>query len=115
MRETMKNLLPLAFVISLLGCESRPGSGYENAKRNFDDVVKAQHAELQWRLDDEVAAQIFDDGTRLGLNRYLTFRRCHEEPPTRDANKRVCAALQKRVADAEAKAEKQHAREKAEW
>ena len=111
----MKNLLLLAFVISLLGCESRPSPGYEDAKRTFDETAKAQLAELQWKLDDTVAAQIFDDGTTAGLNRYLTFRKCHEEPPTRDANKKVCAALQKRVADAEAKAEKQQAKEKAEW
>ena len=70
---------------------------------------------LQWQIDDKTATRIFDDGTEAGLNRYDTFRKCHEEPPAKEANKKTCAALQKRVADAEARETLRQEKEQANW
>lgn len=113
----MKRLLiPTLAAVVLTGCNSaKEDAEFQEAKRNFDRTTKDSLDALQWRLDDATAVGLFNDGTRAGVNRYLTFRKCHEEPPTHDKNKRVCADLQQRVAKAEAKAEAAHAKEKAAW
>jgi hypothetical protein len=106
----MKTLiLALAVLPLVAGCDSGPDAKLQEAQRNFTATVKAQEDGLQWKIDDDVAVGIFDE------SRYLTFRKCHEEPPTHDANKKVCAALQARVAKQEAKNEAQAAKDKAAW
>jgi hypothetical protein len=96
-------------LVTLAGCNSGRDANLQEDKRNFDAVAKAQQDQLQWKLDDAVATGIFDQ------SHYLTFRKCHEEPPILDANKKVCATLQARVAKQEAKNEALAHREKAAW
>jgi hypothetical protein len=106
----MKALI-LALVVPLLaGCDSGQDAKFQEAQRNFTATVKAQQDELQWKIDDAVASSgIFDE------SHYLTFRKCHEYPPSQDANKKVCATLNARVAKQEAKNEAQAAKDKAAW
>jgi len=108
-------IAPMLALVVLTGCDSGRDAKLQEDERNLAAVVKGQQDMLQWRLDDAVASQLFDDGTQAGANRYLTFRKCHEEPPTHDANKKVCADLQSRVSRREAKDKAQADKEKAKW
>ncbi len=75
----------------MLGCDSeRDREKLKEDEKHFHDVAQGQIDALQWQIDDATATRIFDDGTTAGLDRYLTFRKCHEQPPTHEANKR-CA------------------------
>jgi hypothetical protein len=106
--KTLAIALFLTFA-TLTGCDSQRAARLQEDQRNFDAVVKAQQDGLQWKLDDAVAVGMFDEG------HYLTFRKCHEAPPTHAANKKVCADLQARVAKQEATNEARASREKAAW
>jgi len=100
---TLKNTLLIAAVILFLtvfisGCDSeRDKREREEHQRQFEQTIKSTKEELQWKLDDETATHLF------GVNEYLTFRKCHEERLTGG----ICKKLQQRVADAEAKFEKE--------
>lgn len=104
-------------VLFLGGCESQASKDAKLA-----DALKAQDVafrgtmdNLQWKLDDTTAVGLFRTDADGGVKRYLAFRKCHEEPPTHDANKKVCADLQKRVADRELNNQVKQAKEKAAW
>lgn len=101
--------------VSLTGCDSGADVKFHKDERNLAQVEKTEVDSLQWRLDDSIAADLFDDNTKAGMNRYLAFRKCHEEPPTRQANKKICAFLQARVAKQEAKNQEKAQKEKAAW
>jgi hypothetical protein len=108
-------LLSLSLGLSLIGCESEQHKAQVAADmKNLSDDSKGVLAALQWELDDEYAQRVFANDEH-SVENYMTFRKCHEEPPTKEANKKVCAALQIRVARAEAKADAQAKREKAKW
>lgn len=91
------------------GCDSSNDARLQAAERDFHARLKSQEDAVQWKLDDAIAVQIFD------ARRDLVFRKCHEEPPTHDANKKACAALQDRVAKREATLHAQAVAEKAAW
>ncbi len=113
----MTRLLVFFLLVTLLavsGCQDRSAQLAAD-QQNFKAVAEAQSAELQWKLDDATAVSIFRTDADGGDRRYLAFRKCHEEPPTHDANKKACAALQYLVAKAEARAQAQTAKEKASW
>jgi hypothetical protein len=107
----------LLFAASALvsGCDSDHDAKLAAAQKHFEDVANAQQDALQWKLDDATAVGLFRSDADGGVRRYLAFRKCHEEPPTQDANKKVCADLQKRVADKERRDGAQQAKEKAAW
>jgi hypothetical protein len=117
----MKAFAAVAFIaISLLplgGCESQASKDAKLAAaiKESDDTGKRILADLQWKLDDATAEGLFRTDADGGVKRYLAFRKCHEEPPTHDANKKVCADLQKRVANKEKRDGMQQAKEKAAW
>lgn len=102
-------------VLTIAGCDSGHDAQVLEDQRQFQATVQGEVAAEQWKLDDAVASRIFDDGTGAGVNRYLTFRRCHDEPPAKESNKKACEALQKRVAKAEADIEAKEAKERANW
>jgi hypothetical protein len=105
-------LLPL---FALGGCETEQHKAQVEADmKALHDTSKATQDDLQWKLDDETATEVFSDDPD-GTSNYLMFRQCHEEPPTKAANKKVCANLQRRVARAEAKAQRAEAKRKANW
>jgi hypothetical protein len=109
-RNRMKSLILALALLPLVGCDSgRDAAKLQEDERNLATVAQAEQDGLQWKLDDAVAVGIFDE------SHYLTFRKCHEEPPTHDANRKVCAALQARVAKQEAKNGAQSAKDKAAW
>ncbi|MCU1320748.1 MAG: hypothetical protein JWM43_397 [Acidobacteriaceae bacterium] len=93
---------------ALTGCDSGQAK-IQADERNFAEVGQAQQDKFQWRLDDAVAVGIFTE------SRYLTFRKCHEEPPAQPTNKKVCADLQTRVTNQEAKDAALARKEKAAW
>jgi type IV secretory pathway VirB10-like protein len=103
---TLALMLP---VVTFAGCDTGHDAKLQEDMRNLDAVMKDQLDESQWKLDDAVATGIFDE------SHYLTFRKCHEEPPTHEANKRACVDLRARVAKQEAKVKAQADREKAAW
>jgi hypothetical protein len=113
-REAMRSLTFLVLAITLTSCESNSAKLQED-ERQFHAVAQAQVDAQQWKLDDATATRLFDDGTQAGIDRYMTFRKCHEEPPTKDANKKACAALQRLVAKAEVSEQTKIAKEKANW
>jgi hypothetical protein len=98
--------LPLALLPLCVSCGPSDAQVKEDEAR-FQETVKAQEDALQWKLDDEVASQIFTTESD-----YLTFRRCHEHPPTLATNQKRCATLQDRVAKAEARLHRQVEQEK---
>ena len=101
--------------IAIIGCESEQHKEQVAADmKRLDDTVKGVQADEQWKLDDETATHVFENDTN-SVDNYMKFRKCHEEPPTTEANRKVCAALQQRVARAEAKAKALDKREKANW
>jgi len=103
-------------MLTTVACDSRQKDEETAAAvRKFDATAKSVTDGLQWNLDKSIAEKLFDDDTVAGLNRFTTFLQCHDEPPTKDTNKKVCAVLQKRVADAKAKFEAQQAKDKADW
>lgn len=113
----MKALLVAAALTALIpafGCGSGRTKLQEDEKQ-FHATLQAQQDAAQWKLDDAVATGLFDDGTTAGVSRYLTFRKCHEEPPAHEPNKRTCANLQARVAKAEATEAATQAAAKAKW
>jgi hypothetical protein len=118
-RRLSVKLLPFVLILglaALTGCESEQDRAKLDADiQHAHDVGQAQIAYLQWQIDDEVASRIFDDQTKVGLNLYLTFRKCHESPPTHEANWKTCAALQAHVAAKEAKDKAREAKERAAW
>lgn len=114
MKKVMLLLLLLS-VFALIGCESEQHKAQVAADiKQLNDVSKGVVADAQWKLDDEFATHVFENDEH-SVENYMAFRKCHEEPPTKEANKKVCAALQARVARAEAKADAKRKREKANW
>jgi hypothetical protein len=115
--KALATVAVLLFSASALvsGCDSDHDVKLAAAQKNFEEVTKAQTDALQWKLDDATAVGLFRSDADGGIRRYLAFRKCHEEPPTHDTNKKVCADLQKRVADQEQKVKIQQAKEKAAW
>jgi hypothetical protein len=113
----MKIAIALTFSVltTLVGCDSGSAAKLQADQAHFEATAQAQIDNLQWKVDDATAAEIFDDGTDVGMNRYLTFRKCHEEPPSHAANKKICAAIQARVSQAEARSEAQDSQDKAKW
>jgi hypothetical protein len=78
-------------------------------------VAKAQQDSLQWDLDKATAQGLFwrySDAPPEPTHTYEMFMRCHEEPPTHEANKKVCTGLQARVAKQEGKDKAQADHEK---
>jgi hypothetical protein len=57
----------------------------------------------------------YSDAPPEPTHTYEVFIRCHEESPSHEANKKVCAELQARVAKQEAKDRAQADRDKATW
>jgi hypothetical protein len=112
--DSMRSLTLLVLALALAGCESNSAKLQED-ERQFHAVAQGQVDALQWKLDDATAARLFDDGTQAGIDRYMMFRKCHEEPPKKEANKIACAVLQGRVARAEASEQRKIAEEKANW
>jgi|GraSoiStandDraft_43_1057313.scaffolds.fasta_scaffold697035_2 outer membrane murein-binding lipoprotein Lpp len=115
----MKNVLTIAIVfvlgVGIVGCESEQHKAQVAADmKHLDDTIKSVEADAQWRLDDETATHVFEHDTNA-VDNYMKFRKCHEEPPTNEANKKLCASLQQRVARAEAKAKALQKREKDSW
>jgi len=110
----MRNLGFLVLALTLTSCDSNSAKLQED-ERQFHAVAQGQVDALQWKLDDATAARLFDDGTQAGIDRYVMFRKCHEEPPKKDTNKKACAVPQARVARAEASEQKKMAKEKANW
>jgi hypothetical protein len=105
----MRIVLAAALVLgALTGCDLGQAK-IQSDERNFAEVLQAQQSKLQWRIDDAVAVRLLTE------NRYLTFRKCHEEPPAQLANKKVCADLQMRVANQETKDAAFARKEKAAW
>lgn len=104
-------------VLFLGGCESQANKDAKLAAaiKESDDTGNRILADLQWKLDDATAVGLFRTDADGGVKRYLAFRKCHEEPPTHDANKKVCADLQKRVADKEQRDGTRQTKEKAAW
>jgi hypothetical protein len=82
-------------------------------------VAKAQLGGLQWDVDKATAQGLFwrdySDAPPEPTHTYEVFIRCHEEPPTHEANKKVCAALQARVAKREGDDKARASKEKAAW
>jgi hypothetical protein len=98
------------------GCDSaKDQAKLKEAERNLNSTIKNNLDALQWRIDDATAVHVFENGSQSGVNRYLAFRKCHEEPPTHDKNKLLCADLRGRVALAEAMDRRASAERKAKW
>jgi len=95
--------------VAFVGCNSRRDANLEQAQRNLAAIIQAQQDRLQWQLDDAVAARLFGD------SQYLTFRKCHEDPPSHAANQKVCATLRGRVAKEEATSQTRALNDKAAW
>jgi len=106
-------LLATAIVFAALavGCDSKPSYEPSSAVVEQTADVQATAAREQWELDQLFAPEVFQGHT----DNFLTWRKCHSEPPTKEANQRVCAVLQKRVSDAEKKFKAQQAKVKASW
>jgi hypothetical protein len=107
--DPMKILTIAVVLMALTGCDSGRDAKLQEDQRDVNATMKAQQDDLQWRLDDAVAAGIFDE------IHYRTFRKCHEEPPAHDANKKACIDLQTRVAKQEATNKAKADKEKAAW
>jgi outer membrane murein-binding lipoprotein Lpp len=108
-------LAVMLLTIGFVGCETEQHKEQVAAdQKHLADTIKGVNDDLQWKLDDATATRIFEND-KDAVGNYMKFRKCHVEPPTNEANKKVCAVLRGRVARAEAKAEAQQKREKANW
>lgn len=97
------------------GCGPSREAKIAEAKKQVDDAFAEQQRALDIQIDDAAAVALFRHDADGGDRRYLAFHKCREEPPTQEANKKTCAALQKLIADKEQKDKMQQAKEKAAW
>jgi hypothetical protein len=116
----MKTLALLLLCVVVAGCNSQANQArLAEDQRAFQQVARSEIDGLQWKIDKATAEHIFyryySDAPPEPTPAYDTFIKCHEEPPTHDANKKVCAALQARVANQEAKDKAKQDADKAKW
>ena len=116
--------MKIAAVIPVCAALVACGSHIDRAKlaedrQHFDATVAGIDSDLQWRLDKATAESLwvrrYSDAPDVVTANYYMFVKCHEEPPTHEANKRACAVLQGRVSKAEAAADANRVKEKAGW
>jgi hypothetical protein len=116
--STLTAALVLALV-TFTGCETGRDAKLQEDERNLADVAKAQQDGLHWDLDKAMAQGLFwryySDAPPEPTHSYEVFIRFHEEPPTHEANKKVCVALQARVAKREGEDKARASEEKAAW
>lgn len=93
-------LILLVTTIGLTGCSDDHKLAAD--QQHFRETAAAQ----EWELDRAFAMKVLNpDEDAAGNARFSTWEECHGNPPTRDAGKRTCAALNARVAKAKAKAD----------
>ncbi len=118
-RDTKKAVLAALAVVALAGCNADHEAKLRDDQSNFAAVVKGQQDGLQWDVDKATAQKLFwryySDAPPEPTRDYEVFLKCHDAPPTHDANRQMCAALQARVAKQEAKDDARDKREKAAW
>lgn len=118
-RDATKALLATLAVVALAGCDAGHDAKFREDQSNFAAVVKGQQNDLKWQVDKATAQKLFwrsySDAPSEPTRDYEVFLKCHDAPPTHEANRRMCAGLQARVAKQEAKDDARDKREKAAW
>lgn len=77
---------------AFVGCDSKPSHEAQEAERNFQQTVKSTTDDMQWKVDEATAQNLFDRDLD-GVSEYMDFRQCHKER----LNGKRCQMLMARV------------------
>jgi hypothetical protein len=122
-----------ALLVSTVSCGPSQ-SERDQAERDFQNSLSQvqRHTEnLKWENEQLSAARLWcrvpegwgrmTVGELVRLDscqmqpQFATFVKCHDEPPTKEANKKLCANLQTQLDKAKVRWEKQEEQKKREW